>query len=61
MTPADKGATVKELPIALNSGDAVLSFPYPMSEDDFDWLKKTLDRLKGRMVGPPQQGECELD
>ncbi len=45
------GTFTTELPIPLSCGDAVLSYPYPMSEEDFDWLQKTIDRFKKRIMG----------
>jgi len=42
---------LKDLPLPLISGGtAILSFPYPLSDEDFEWVKKMLDTLKKGIV-----------
>jgi len=43
----------REIPLPLTSGGtAHLRFPYPMREEDFEWVKLLLDKLKKGITGP---------
>jgi hypothetical protein len=44
---------IVDLPLPLKSGGtAVLKYPYPMSKEDFEWLKTILDAVKDGMLAP---------
>lgn len=47
------GASLRTLPVTLPSLEiAMLRVPFPMSEEDFDWLTKALEGMKKALVRP---------
>lgn len=52
--PHETPAQRKDVPLPLISGGtAVLQLPYLLSDEDFDWLKLMLDKLRRGMMAPP--------
>lgn len=56
MANASSGSVLRDQPLPLLSGDAVLRYPHPMSEEDFDWMLETIQRLKRKFLQPAQAG-----
>lgn len=54
------GTQLRDQPLTLlSAGDAVLRYPHPMTEEDFDWLLETLRRLKKKLVAQPPAPSAE--
>ncbi len=41
---------MRELPFALERGDAVLHYPHPLTLNDYHWMMKILERMKPRLT-----------
>lgn len=61
MTPKPSADQIDEIPLPLPGGTAVLSYPRPITEEDFEWIKTMLDRLKSRMVSDPNPSRTDTE
>lgn len=53
-------AGLRDQPLALISGDAVLRYPHPMTDEDYEFLMEQLHRLKRKLAPAPKpQSEQE--
>lgn len=59
-----RGAQLRDQPLTLlSAGDAVLRYPHPMTDEDFEWLMTTLRKLKAKLIGgaPSTPAQAPLD